>query len=1065
MTNRSPTLHTSLPQRRSGHGGDAFGLVQNAFGRLKRILRTSARFSNSPRDCLGLCFKLESLEQRHLLSAEPIITEFMASNQGWLEDGDGASSDWIEIFNAGDTDVDLGGYRLTDDLEDLARWPFPHFSLAAGEYLVVFASGQAGDDYVDAQGSLHTNFRLSRTGDYLALVSPAGGVVSEFGVSGADFPLQLANISYGLAQPLAEPESGAEPKAGYMQTPTPGQQNIASQDVRSGFVADIRFSTDRGFYDSPQMVGIATETQEAEIYYTTDGSQPSPVNPAAALYSGPLTVATTTTLRAAAFKADFVPTNVDTQTYLFVDDVLRQSNSPAGYPDSWKTDTRPLPADYEMDPDITQHPAYQDIVDDSLLSIPTISIVTDIDNLFDFDTGIYMNPQQRGVDWERPASVEIIFPNGDGIQANAGLRIQGGYSRRPHLSPKHSLRLLFKGIYGDSKLRFPLFGNQAVSEFDTIILRAGFNQSWVHDNGNGDNRFRAQYVRDQWAKDTQRAMGHAAAHNEYAHLYINGLYWGLYNPTERPDAAFGAAYFGGDKQDYDAINAGKVIDGNHDAWNEMFRLANQGLAGEAAYEAISRMLDIDAFIDYMVLNHYGANVAWDHENWYALRRREPGGTWRFLSWDAEHILLTEKQSRLHLDGEKRPSRLFNKLIENEEFRLTLADHIQRHFFGDGVLTPQSVIERWETRSEQVYMPLMAESARWGDYRRDVHRAGAPFQLYERDVQWVAERERLLNEYFPTRTDTVVQHYRGAGLFPMTNAPTFSRDGGSVLTGFRLAINHANDNGTVYYTLDGSDPRTNGGNLSPLATAHDGVPMALRQDAHVKARVLNGDEWSALTEASYFVNDLRITEINYKPHAANPVNGLGELALDNEAFEFIELANIGPAVADLSNVRLSGGIEFTFPVGTRLVPGERAVVVKDQAAFRSRYGSGLNVAGQFAVGELSDDGELIELRDASQRIIQAIPYGSEDPWPQRANGRGSSLEVIDPRGQTDDPANWQSSRRFGGSPGETDTGPEYNVGIKVAPNIANHLKIQLELTYSQAANLAGWWPQFLSLLAK
>ena len=135
-----------------------------------------------------------------------------------------------------------------------------------------------------------------------------------------------------------------------------------------------------------------------------------------------------------------------------------------------------------MDPEVTQNPAYSDIIDDALLSIPTISIVTDVNNLFDPETGIYMNPEERGVAWERPASVELIFPDGaDGFQEDAGLRIQGGFSRKPGESPKHSFRLLFKSVYGDSKLRFPLFGPDAVEEFDTVILRAGFNQSWIHD--------------------------------------------------------------------------------------------------------------------------------------------------------------------------------------------------------------------------------------------------------------------------------------------------------------------------------------------------------------------------------------------------------------------------------------------------------------------------------------------------------------------------------------------------------------------------------------------------------
>src|SRR5690606_14965657 len=128
-------------------------------------------------------------------------------------------------------------------------------------------------------------------------------------------------------------------------------------------------------------------------------------------------------------------------------------------PSTWKnlTGNGSLPADYEMDPEITENPRYRDIMDDALLQVPTISIVTSIDNLFDRDTDIYQNPMQSGIAWERSASVELIHPDGTvGFQVDAGLRIQGGASREPEKSPKHSFRLLFKDIYGSSKLAYPL---------------------------------------------------------------------------------------------------------------------------------------------------------------------------------------------------------------------------------------------------------------------------------------------------------------------------------------------------------------------------------------------------------------------------------------------------------------------------------------------------------------------------------------------------------------------------------------------------------------------------------
>ncbi len=143
---------------------------------------------------------LEPLESRQLLAAQPVISEFMASNSATLRDGDGNSSDWIEIYNAGDEPANLAGYRLTDTRDELARWTFPSVTLSPREYRIVYASGQETDTYLDSQGNIHTNFRLGADGEYLALVSPAGLVVSQFGRDGGEYPPQLTDVSFGITQ-------------------------------------------------------------------------------------------------------------------------------------------------------------------------------------------------------------------------------------------------------------------------------------------------------------------------------------------------------------------------------------------------------------------------------------------------------------------------------------------------------------------------------------------------------------------------------------------------------------------------------------------------------------------------------------------------------------------------------------------------------------------------------------------------------------------------------------------------------------------------------------------------
>src|SRR5690606_717289 len=230
-------------------------------------------------------------------------------------------------------------------------------------------------------------------------------------------------------------------------------------------------------------------------------------------------------LRAAAFRDGLEPSDVDTQTYLFLDDVVTQdvqATRAAGFPASWGS-TSP---DYGMDPDVIgpgdrYGGKYAATIKDDLKAVPTISIVMHLDDLFG-PRGIYSNPEGRGIAWERPASMEIIDPEGRlEAQENCGIRIQGGAFRSHGLTKKKSLRLLFKGIYGATKLRLPLFGPDATDEFDTLTLRANNNDGWQW----RDAGAAPLYIRDSFGRQTVLDMDGVASHEIFAHVYLNGIYW------------------------------------------------------------------------------------------------------------------------------------------------------------------------------------------------------------------------------------------------------------------------------------------------------------------------------------------------------------------------------------------------------------------------------------------------------------------------------------------------------------------------------------------------------------
>ena len=138
-------------------------------------------------------------------------------------------------------------------------------------------------------------------------------------------------------------------------------------------------------------------------------------------------------------------------------------------------------------------------------------------------------------------------------------------------------------------------------------------------------------------------MGGQSPHGLYAHVYINGLYWGMYYVHEHPDDAWAAQMFGGEKEEYDAIrhNPGIVINNGlggtaANNFNAMVNAATQVAADPAnlaKYDALCRMLDIDNFITDLFARWYATNWDWPEKNWYATHR-SPGGLWRFHTWDA-----------------------------------------------------------------------------------------------------------------------------------------------------------------------------------------------------------------------------------------------------------------------------------------------------------------------------------------------------------------------------------------------------------------------------------------------
>ncbi|MEM7392137.1 MAG: lamin tail domain-containing protein, partial [Verrucomicrobiota bacterium] len=611
---------------------------------------------------------------------------------------------------------------------------------------------------------------------------------------------------------------------------------------------------------------------------------------------------------------------------------------------------------------------------------------------------------------------------------------------------------------------YPLFGPDATDEFDTLIFRMESNDGWQWTTSG--NRL---YARDQLGRDMQNALGQPASHGTNMHLYLNGVYWGMYNIVERPDNDFGSTYVGGADDEWDGINSGNppgngnVVNASGDptkqaraitAWNTLMSLTanvNGGATEDDRTDAyltlqglnpdgsdnpgLESFLDVDNMIDYLIVNYYMGNNDWPRKNYYVGRWNHPDSPgWQFFMWDAEwSIDLNSSVTIDRVNDARGVAAPFQNLRASAEFRLRFADRIHRAFFNGGPMYVDPMNPGWDpgnpdrnrpaaqfTRiTDRIASPLIAESARWGDQHQN------PPNTVQDD--WVPKVNDVLANYFPQRTANVLEDFRGHLLYPNLDAPAFNQHGGTFDPGFNLTITAPA--GTIYYTLDGTDPREFRSGLA-VGMVYSG-PIVLNDSAVVKARVFDGLAWSALNEALFVRNGtepIEITEVMY--HAPSPQGSETNVSVISADFDYIEIRNAGAAPVSLAGLVFSRGIEFDFAEGNvnSLAPGEFAVVVGDYYAFTTRYANaaGLNIAGEYR-GELDNGGESVTLSKIGVGDLLTVEFNDARGWPVSPDGAGHSLvPLVGLSGQLNEELdygrNWRASTYLHGSPGEADPAP-------------------------------------------
>lgn len=699
-------------------------------------------------------------------------------------DQNALTRDWIEIHNEQSQPVNLEGWYLSDNPDDLTKWTFPAISLDPDGYLLVFASGTGA---VPAAGPPHTNFSLSQEGERLLLTRPDGVVQDD-----VRLPEMFPNVTWGIGQ-------GAQ-TGGYLLSPTPVAANTVTAAAGSN---PVSFSVPHGFKTAAFPLELTAPLPDSVIRYTLDGSPPKATSP---VYSGPLEITPvagtvrsgTRIVRAVAVHPEAPWSPVGTQSYLFVNGV----NSPA---------SDGIAAQSNFINSIRNSAVYGPLLDDALLSLPAVSLV--INN----PSGLPLN--------ETESSLELFDPD----HGEAGFTVPAGVARSGTSSlnyPKGSMSARFRGEYGASRLEYPVYAGNAVgaagaaTEFQELRLRSCSHDSlsWLGSASNPSipygsppvtRRGDAQFMRNNWIEDMQMLMGQPGKHGRMVNMFVNGNYYGLYHIQEHADEDYMASYFPGGSEDYHFTGGGTTGSdhGGGNTWRQPWAQLKSSLAN---YTQAQRWVDVTNLADYMVLMFFIGND-WDwsaQHNWGAAGPRLPDhGGWKFFSQDQDVSL---QDVNADCTDQTAPDGVFNRLMSYPDFKVLFRDRIYRHLFHDGVLTAARAAAHYQLRTDEIYAGIVGETARW-----QPSSSAGPLP-WDRNGEWTVEKNYIMNTFFPQRGTKLLGQLRSRGWYPV-NAPEMNQQGGTVDAGTRILLTGP-AGAAVFYTLDGSDPRLPGGAVSPSAKA-------------------------------------------------------------------------------------------------------------------------------------------------------------------------------------------------------------------------------------------------------
>ena len=618
------------------------------------------------------------------------INEFTASEKS-------RPHDWLEVYNSSSQAVDISGWGLSDDASSPRKWRFPEGTvIQPGGYLTLYLSGTDG---VDSDGILNASFRLSADGGYSLTLSDASGAL----LDRLFVPEQYTGISYARM---------TDGDFLYTVESTPNQQNSAEGSY--GRTAAPEASVPGGIYHTGDTVTVElSAAPTARIYYTLDSSLPDETD---ALYTGPITVSSTTVVRARAFVDGSLPSFVETQTYLY-------------------------DADHEM---------------------RVVSLVADPYEMFDETDGLYMAgpnasptyPHTGANYWrtdELQGHVEMFDESGSTmISQGCGVRLHGQYSRA---EAQKAFKIIARREYsGLNRFHARIFTRRDYEEYQSFLLR-----------GSGQDGDRTR-MRDSVLQSLAENTSVMYMETELCVVYINGEYWGHYNIRERINKYSICQFEGweGQEDDIDLVKANdREMQGSNQTYADMLAYVKEnGIPNDEVLARVGEVIDLQNYIEYHALEIFVGNG--DTLNVKRYRNKNDDGRWRYCLFDLDWAFDVDTNSigRWLAPGGMGTNKytdnaLFIALMDNATFRDRFLTYMGEMMATEW--TTEKVLEKFRVRYDELMTEMPRHATRWGLSR----------SRFDREIEELADYARTrparLLEFFQESmhlSDDQMRHYFG-----------------------------------------------------------------------------------------------------------------------------------------------------------------------------------------------------------------------------------------------------------------------------------------------------------------